>query len=74
MTAQAIIIHVVPFHKKISPSGEQFEHRKLAHESEQPTAGCVAIFKSPQYTGGDFMFLYQFVRRRRRRRRFLSTR
>ena len=27
------------------------------------------IFKSPQYTGGDFMFLYRFVRRRRQRRR-----
>ena len=28
-----------------------------------------AVIKSPQYTGGDFMFLYRFVRRRRRRRR-----
>ena len=27
------------------------------------------IIKSPQYTGGDFMFLYRFVHRRRRRRR-----
>ena len=27
------------------------------------------IIKSPQYTGGDLMFLYRFVRRRRRRRR-----
>ena len=27
------------------------------------------VIKSPQYTGGDFMFLYRFVRRRRRRRR-----
>ena len=27
------------------------------------------VIKSPQYTGGDFMFLYLFVRRRRRRRR-----
>ena len=26
------------------------------------------IIKSPQYTGGDFMFLYRFVRRRHRRR------
>ena len=26
----------------------------------------VNIIKSPQYTGGDFMFLYRFVRRRRR--------
>ena len=24
-----------------------------------------AIIKSPRYTGGDFMFLYRFVRRRR---------
>ena len=28
----------------------------------------LVLFKSPQYTGGDFMFLYRFVRRRRRRR------
>ena len=28
----------------------------------------VQLIKSPQYTGGDFMFLYWFVRRRRRRR------
>ena len=27
------------------------------------------LIKSPQYTGGDFMFLYRFVRRRRRHRR-----
>ena len=27
------------------------------------------LIKSPRYTGGDFMFLYRFVRRRRRRRR-----
>ena len=27
------------------------------------------LIKSPQYTGGDFMFLYRFVRRHRRRRR-----
>ena len=26
------------------------------------------LIKSPRYTGGDFMFLYRFVRRRRRRR------
>ena len=26
------------------------------------------LIKSPQYTGGDFMFLYRFVGRRRRRR------
>ena len=29
------------------------------------------IIKSPRYTGGDFMFLYRYVRRRRRR--FLFT-
>ena len=28
-----------------------------------------SVIKSPQYTGGDFMFLYRFVRRRRSRRR-----
>ena len=35
------------------------------------TTGSVfqIIIKSPQYTGGDFMFLYRFVRRRRCRRR-----
>ena len=27
----------------------------------------IIIIKSPQYTGGDFMFLYRFVRRCRRR-------
>ena len=26
----------------------------------------IIVIKSPQYTGGDFMFLYRFVRRRRR--------
>ena len=32
---------------------------------------CVfgVIIKSPRYTGGDFMFVYGFVRRRRRHRR-----
>ena len=29
------------------------------------------LIKSPQYTGGDFMFLYRFVRRRRRRPQIL---
>ena len=28
-----------------------------------------AIIKSPRYTGGDFMFLYRFIRRRHRHRR-----
>ena len=32
------------------------------------------IIKSPRYTGGDFMFLYRFVRRRRRRVRRRSRR
>ena len=31
-------------------------------------ASIVLIIESPQYTGGDFMFLYRFVRLRRRRR------
>ena len=32
------------FIKKNSPSGEQPECRILVHMSEQPTAGCIAIF------------------------------
>ena len=32
------------FHNIFSPSGTQPEHRKLAHELLQPTAGCIAIF------------------------------
>ena len=31
-------------------------------------SGFNVLIKSPRYTGGDFMFLYRFVRRRRRRR------
>ena len=34
-----------------------------------PGESIVPLIKSPRYTGGDFMFLYRFVRRRRRRRR-----
>ena len=30
--ASAAIVPIVPFHKDFSPSGEQLEHRKLAHE------------------------------------------
>ena len=29
----------------------------------------IVLIKSPRYTGGDFMFLYRFLRRRMRRRR-----
>ena len=32
------------FHNILSPSGKQPEHRKLAQELKQPTAGCIAIF------------------------------
>ena len=32
-------------------------------------SGVIWIIKSPWYTGGDFMFLYRFVRHRRRCRR-----
>ena len=32
------------FHNKFSPIGEQPERRKLSHELQQPTAGCIAIF------------------------------
>ena len=35
---------IVPFDKDFSPSGEQLELRKLAHELQQPTAGCIAMF------------------------------
>ena len=31
----------------------------------------LCVIKSPRYTGGDFMFLYRFVRRRRRRPQIL---
>ena len=34
---------IVPFQKDFSPSEEQLELHKLAHEL-QPTAGCIAIF------------------------------
>ena len=38
--------------------------------SSKPSDACMwTIIKSPRYTGGDFMFLYRFVRRRRRLRR-----
>ena len=33
------------------------------------TTSPAKLIKSPRYTGGDFMFLYRFIRRRRRRRR-----
>ena len=33
-----------PISQDFSPSGEQLELRKLAHELKQPTAGCIAIF------------------------------
>ena len=33
-----------PISQGFSPAGEQLEHRKLAHELWQPTAGCIAIF------------------------------
>ena len=45
---------------------------QVTSNSTQVTHKCVGnltIIKSPQYTGGDFMFLYRFVRRRWRRRR-----
>ena len=35
------------------------------------SAFCRWLIKSPRYTGGDFMFLYRFVRRRRRRPQIL---
>ena len=35
---------IVLFHNYFSPSGEQPEQYILAYKSEQPTAGCLAIF------------------------------
>ena len=35
---------IVLFHNNFSPSGEEPEHRKFAHELWQPTAVCIAIF------------------------------
>ena len=40
------------------------------HELIHPVP-VIKVIKSPQYTGGDFMFLYRFVRRRRRRPQIL---
>ena len=37
-------VWIVPFHKDVSPSGEQLRHRKLAHELQQPTVNCMTIF------------------------------
>ena len=48
-----IMFHTADIHKNI--------------HCEWRAMGAVVI-KSPQYTGGDFMFLYRFVRRRRCRR------
>ena len=39
------------------------------YSTKTSVCNCFSIIKSPQYTGGDFMFLYRFVRRRRRLRR-----
>ena len=42
---------------------------KLRWDTQAWRKICLQVIKSPQYTGGDFMFLYRFVRRRRRLRR-----
>ena len=42
-------INIVLFHNYFSSSGEQPEQRILAHESEQPSAGCIAIYKTWGY-------------------------
>ena len=34
----------IPFSQLLSPSGEKLEQRIRAFKSEQPTAGCMAIF------------------------------
>ena len=38
------VMLIVLFHNYFSPSVEQSEQCVLAHKSEQPTAGCIAIF------------------------------
>ena len=38
----------------------------LAVETSVCVWGQPSVIKSPRYTGGDFMFLYRFVRRHRR--------
>ena len=43
--------------------------KKFYHFSIQFISHCRHIIKSPRYTGGDFMFLYRFVRRRQHRHR-----
>ena len=40
--------------------------RKVLYFDSNFTLKLMNLIKSPQYTGGDFMFLYRFVRRRRR--------
>ena len=56
--------------------GEAFNIYVIIYFQKTPETGCSShdtyndsLIKSPQYTGGDFMFLYRFVRRRRLRRR-----
>ena len=46
-----------------------FDNMKHSIALFHPVIAHQYIIKSPQYTGGDFMFLYRFVRRRLRRRR-----
>ena len=41
-------------------------HLPVIFETDDEVIWHLEIIKSPQYTGGDFMFLYRFVRRRRR--------
>ena len=61
-------IFLVP-HICVSDLG-QFWFRKWLVASSAPShyMNQYWLIKSPRYTGGDFMFLYRFVRRRRRRR------
>ena len=56
-------INIYVFQKNLADQGLTIIawHKQMICQSKQ-------IIKSPRYTGGDFMFLYRFVRRRRRRR------
>ena len=53
--------------KFLHGEGSIFIYIEFAEYWKKPVV--INLIKSPQYTGGDFMFLYRFVRRRRRRRR-----
>ena len=77
-TCQLIDVNCLPFfsllcHCYSSINGVNSDYFALIfnqrYHNRCPLTHPYLLIKSPQYTGGDFMFLYRFVRRRRRRRR-----